>query len=64
MVLEVRFRSLALLKAEKISEIVQVNCIALDFVLFKDGWYILILHVGTRFFDVLRFGVFRRSSLL
>jgi len=28
------------------------------FVLFKGGWYILILPVGTRFFDVLRIGSF------
>ena len=36
----------------------QVTCITLDFVLFKGGWYILILPVGTRFFDVLRIGFF------
>jgi len=41
----------------------QVTRITLDFVLFKGGWYILILPVGTRFFDVLRIGFFRRSSL-
>jgi len=34
----------------------QVTCITLGFVLFEGGWYILILPVGTRFFDVLRFG--------
>ena len=42
----------------------QVTCITLDFVLFKGGWYILILPVGTRFFDILRIEFFRRSSLL
>ena len=36
----------------------EVTCITLDFVLFKAGWYILILPVGTRFFDVLQFGFF------
>jgi len=36
----------------------QVTCITLDFVLFKGGWYILILPVGIRFFDVLRIGFF------
>jgi len=36
----------------------QVTYITLDFVLFKGGWYILILFVGTRFFDVLQFGFF------
>jgi len=36
----------------------QVTCITLDFVLFKGGWYILILPVGTRFFNVLRSRVF------
>jgi len=34
----------------------QVTCITLVFELFEGGWYILILPVGTRFFDVLRFG--------
>jgi len=42
----------------------QVTCITLNLVLFKGGWYILILPVGTRFFDVPRIGIFRRSSLL
>ena len=42
----------------------QVTYITLDFVLFKGGWYILILSVGTRFSDVLRIGFFGRSSLL
>ena len=63
-VLEVRFRCRALFKVEIQSEIVPVTCITLDFVLFKGGWYLLIMPVGTRFFDVLRIGVFRRSSLL
>ena len=40
----------------------QVTYITLDFVLFKGGWYILILFVGTRFFDVLQFGFFEAEE--